>query len=132
MIMDNEILNLKNNSAIQSHINMMQGMINRMANNSANCKIRCITILSAIFALFCDKKLDDIDFCYFIAALFCFLDCFYLGLERLFIKEQSKYIELINSNDVDGVAKQTYIPYSISPKKGKDENCFIENLVKKI
>lgn len=47
-----DTLTAKENSAIQAHVNMLQGVINRMANNSANCKTWAITIISAILVLY--------------------------------------------------------------------------------
>lgn len=39
---------LKESSAIQTHINILQNVINRMASNSANSKTWTITIISAL------------------------------------------------------------------------------------
>ena len=96
-----DILKIKENSAIQAHINMMQGIINRMAANSANCKTWLITILAAIFVLVVDDKIcsDKIWIAYIPTGLFFFLDCFYLGLERSFIKKQNVFIKKINQGD---------------------------------
>lgn len=104
------ILSQKESSAVQAHINMMQGMINRMASNSANCKLWCITILAAILGLFYDNKFPHLEYCYFIVGLFYFLDCFYLGLERRFVKEQNDYVKAINNNEDSKVASQTFLP----------------------
>ena len=43
-----DILKTKENPAVLGHINMQQGIINRMAANSASCKTLTITILAAI------------------------------------------------------------------------------------
>ena len=94
-----DILKSKENSAIQAHINMLQGVINRMANNSANCKTWAITIISAILVLYADYKIgkQDIWICYIPMCLFFFLDCYYLGLERQIIKKQSSFVAKINN-----------------------------------
>lgn len=42
---------LKESSAIQTHINILQNVINRMAGNSANSKTWAITIILAIRGL---------------------------------------------------------------------------------
>lgn len=41
-------------SAVQAHVSMLQGIINRMANNSANCKTWTITIVAAMLVLLVD------------------------------------------------------------------------------
>ncbi len=126
--MEASVRNLKESSAVQAHINMMQGMINRMASNSANCKLWCITILAAILGLFHNDKFLHLEYCYFIVGLFYFLDCFYLGLERRFIKEQNNYVQALNSNRTTDVIMQTFLPYVIQPRE--DRPCWIEEKVK--
>jgi len=93
-----DILENKENTAVQAHINMLQGIINRMAANSTNCKTWAIAVLSLLLALYVDNKIlsSDLWICYVPMGLFFFLDCFYLGLERQFIKKQVKFVNLIN------------------------------------
>lgn len=91
----------KESPAIQAHINMLQGVINRMASNSANCKTWAITIISAILVLYADDKVckQDLWICYIPMCLFFFLDCYYLGLERQIIKKQSNFVAKLNKGD---------------------------------
>ena len=91
----------KESTAIQAHINMLQGIISRMANNSANCKTWAITIVSAILVLYADEKIEQqrLWVCYIPICLFFFLDCYYLGLERQTIKKQSAFINKVNSGE---------------------------------
>ena len=70
------IIEMKDRTSVQAHINMLQGTINRMASNSANCKLWCVTLLAAILALFFDGKVQHLKFCYIFTSLFYFLDCF--------------------------------------------------------
>jgi len=92
------ILEKKESPAVQAHINMSQGVINRMANNSANCKKWAVAILTALLALVADGKIgfSNLWICYIPTVLFFFLDCFYLGLERQLTKKQEELIEKIN------------------------------------
>ncbi len=39
------------NPAAIAHINLLQGIINRLANNSASCKTWCLSILAALLSL---------------------------------------------------------------------------------
>lgn len=96
-----DTLKNKENSAIQAHITMLQGVINRMANNSANCKTWAITIIAAILVLYADDKVckQDLWICYIPMCLFFFLDCYYLGLERQVIKKQSTFVIKVNNGD---------------------------------
>lgn len=118
------ILENKENSAVQAHINMLQGIINRMANNSANCKTWLITILAAILLLIADDKICSTKMwvCYIPIGLFLFLDCFYLGLERSFIKEQNDFIKKINKGE--DITEELFII-----KTKKIENCSHKNFI---
>ena len=93
-----DILENKEKSAVQAHINMLQGIINRMTANSSNCKTWAIAVLTVLSALYVDDKIcnSNLWICYIPIGLFFFLDCFYLGLERQFIKKQVKFVNLIN------------------------------------
>lgn len=89
----------KESSAIQTHINILQNIINRMASNSANSKTWAITIISAIIVLLIDKSKTNIFYITYIPLImFFFLDCSYLGLERHFIHI---YNEFVNSLEFD-------------------------------
>jgi hypothetical protein len=99
--MSEDKLNILERSAVQAHINMLQGIINRMASNSANCKTWAITILAAMLVLVVENKIcsDKLWVCYIPIGLFFFLDCFYLGLERNFIKKQNDFISKIHNGE---------------------------------
>ncbi|WP_165157716.1 hypothetical protein [Parabacteroides sp. ZJ-118] len=67
-----------------AYVGLLQGIISRMASNSANCKVCAVTILTAVLAL---SNYDGCEKC-LIAAIPTFLmfltDSYYLGLERRF------------------------------------------------
>lgn len=46
-------------TAVQSYLNILQTIINRMATNSANCKTWCVTLVSAILVIIVDKGKAD-------------------------------------------------------------------------
>ena len=87
--------------AVQAHISMLQGIISRMANNSANCKTCVITIIAAMLVLLVDKNLGFINawICYIPIILFFILDCYYLGLERIFIESQKSFLQKVPSGN---------------------------------
>lgn len=89
-------------SAVQSHISMLQGIINRMAANSANCKTWTVTLVAAMLVLLVDRKMNipNAWICLIPIVLFYFLDCYYLGLERLCIASQNEFLKSIY-NDKD-------------------------------
>ncbi len=69
-------------AAVQSHIFILQGIINRMAGNSASCKTWTIAIVAAIIAIPTDPNsvLAKPVLIILPAVFFFMLDCFYLGL----------------------------------------------------
>jgi hypothetical protein len=72
-------------SDIHKHLDLVQGLINRMASNSASCKNYCITLVGALLALEQVKKEGSLIFLAFVPILaFAFLDMYYLYLETFF------------------------------------------------
>ena len=88
-------------SAVQSHISMLQGIINRMAANSANCKNWTVTLVAAMLVLLVDKNMQipNAWICLVPIALFYLLDCYYLGLERLCMASQNKFLKRIYNDE---------------------------------
>lgn len=85
--------------SVQSYLNILQSIINRMAANSSSCKTWCITLVSAIILIIADKGKPA----YLIISivpiiLFLFLDSYYLGLERLFRNLYNEFIKKLHSN----------------------------------
>lgn len=91
-------LNLDSPSVI-AHIEMLQGIINRMGGNSSNCKNMAIAAIVGILALSTSTELHKFIFCgVFVVALFL-IDAMYLGLERYFKIQQNDFIEKLNAGD---------------------------------
>ena len=62
--------------AVQSYLGILQGVINRMASNSAGCKTWCITLVSAIAVVVADKTNTSFIWVALIPiALFLFFGC---------------------------------------------------------
>jgi hypothetical protein len=92
----------KRDPSVIAHIKILQDIINRMAQNSANCKTWMVAILSALLALYADGKICSCSLwiCYIPTGLFCLMDCFYLGLERTFRKMQDDFVLKINQGQL--------------------------------
>lgn len=93
------ILERKGHPVVQAHINMLQGIITRMAQNSTNCKSWAIPIVSAVLMLALEKDTIPNITAYIPLAIFYLLDCYYLGLERKFRDEQRDFIARINNGE---------------------------------
>ena len=89
-------------SAAQAHMTMLQGIVQRMAANSASCKTWCITIVSAVVVAVADKGNANL---LWFAALpipaFFMLDVYYLGLERGFRESYNKFVNRLVRNELE-------------------------------
>lgn len=92
----------KDNAGVIAHINVLQDIINRMADNSKSCKQWCILVVSAILTL--STKDADIQsrlfmICLVPLVMFCFLDCYYLYQEKGFRDDMEVFIYRLNNNE---------------------------------
>ncbi len=91
---------------IHKQIDILQGIISRMASSSSNCKGYCISLVTGLLALDqikTDAYLHKIAF--FPILAFGFLDCYYLYLERFFRTQYNDFIknwqeETLNPKDI--------------------------------
>lgn len=80
-------------SAVQKHLEIVQGIIARMSENSRSCKVWCITLVSAVLVLV--VRTEDIEYAFIAlvpAGLLLILDTYYLALERAFRKSYDIFI----------------------------------------
>ncbi|MCY9871172.1 hypothetical protein [Vibrio barjaei] len=99
-------------ASVQSHLQILQSVIQRMASNSTSCKAWCITIVSAILVLIADKNKPELAWLALIPSLlFLALDAYYLALEKAFRSSYNEFIEKLHSNRLfsDDL-------YSVTPK----------------
>lgn len=90
--------------AVIAHVQLLQGIIARMAGNSAACKTWTVTLETALIALWGTSQ--DPSWPFFLAgialaALMALLDANYLSLERHFRRQHSEFIELVKQLDND-------------------------------
>jgi hypothetical protein len=88
--------------SVQSHLTMLQGIVSRLAANSASCKTWCVTLVSAIAVV--GAQSDKVQIL-FVAVLpliiFAALDGYYLGLERRFRACYEQFVRKLH----DGTAR---------------------------
>lgn len=84
--------------AVQGYISMLQGIINRMASNSASCKTWTVTLVTAVLVLWGEKtvQLPNPWISLIPIVLLYLLDCYYLGLERITINIQNKLLDSLS------------------------------------
>lgn len=98
--------------SVQTHLGILQSVIQRMASNSSSCKAWCITVVSAILVIVADKGKPDFAFIALVPTfLFLALDAYYLALEKAFRASYSDFVKKLHS----GVAKAEDL-YAVAPK----------------
>lgn len=88
-------------SSVQTHLKIMQDVIQRMAENSRACKVWCITIVSA--GLILVARVDRPDFVLISlvpAVAFLILDAYYLALERAFRGSYNSFVQKLAQGEL--------------------------------
>ncbi|PIZ86913.1 hypothetical protein COX93_02830 [Candidatus Nomurabacteria bacterium CG_4_10_14_0_2_um_filter_30_12] len=83
-----------------SHLEFIQKVINRLANNSFLIKGWCVTLVAALATLSSGTKDQYLIIAYLPVIIFCFLDTYYLWQERLY-REYFEKIRSKKENDID-------------------------------
>ena len=99
-------------SAVQKHLEMMQGVIQRMAENSRSCKLWCVTLVAAVLVLVARTGEPRHALIALIPTLlFLFLDSYYLALEKAFRRSQNAFVAKLHEgklqdNDIYKVVRK--------------------------
>ena len=100
-----------NSPAIQKHLEFVQNVITRMAENSRACKLWCVTLVSAVLVLVARTEKPDYALIALIpAVLFLILDTYYLALERAFRESYDAFVRKMH----EGVLTPAD-PYRVAP-----------------
>ena len=98
-------------SAVQSHLTIMQGVINRMAENSRSCKVWCVTLVAATLVLVARTGEPQHALIALVPTLlFLFLDAYYLALERAFIKSQNAFVRKLHRSELESADFYRVVP----------------------
>lgn len=88
--------------SVQTHLGILQGVIERMASNSTQCKAWCITIVSAVLVIVADKGKPDFAWiALFPSLLFLALDAYYLTLEKAFRASYNFFIDKVHKGTLE-------------------------------
>ena len=87
--------------AVRTHLEIMQDVIQRMAENSRSCKVWCVTLVSAILVLVARTgNADHATIALAPTVLFFVLDAYYLSLERGFRSSYDAFVGKIHDGRV--------------------------------
>ena len=98
-------------SAVQSHLTIIQGVINRMAENSRSCKVWCVTLVAATLVLVARTGEPQHALIALVPTLlFLFLDSYYLALERAFIRSQNAFVAKLHRGELESTDIYLVVP----------------------
>lgn len=99
--MDAPILINESSPSVQTHLGIIQSVIQRMASNSASSKAWCITLVSAILVIVADKSKPEFAWIAILPiVLFFCLDTYYLALEKGFRASYNTFIRKLHNGDI--------------------------------
>ena len=88
-------------SAVQTHLQIMQDVIRRMAENSRSCKVWCVTLVSATLVLVAQTgNPQNALIALLPTVLFLVLDSYYLALERSFRCSYDTFVAKLHEGDL--------------------------------
>ena len=91
----------ENSPAVQTHLNLMQGVIQRMAENSRACKVWCVTLVAAILVLVARTGEPQHALIALVPTLlFLVLDAYYLALERAFRDSYNAFVGQLHRGEL--------------------------------
>ncbi len=91
----------EDSQSVQSHLTILQNVIQRMASNSASSKAWCITLVSAILVIVANKGKPQYALIAIIPTLLFFvLDIYYLALENGFRNSYNDFIAKLHLGEV--------------------------------
>ena len=109
-MVENQPLN-ENSSAVQAHLTIMQGVINRMAENSRSSKVWCVTLVAATLVLVARTGEPQHALIALVPTLlFLFLDSYYLALERAFIRSQNAFVGKLHGGGLESADLYRVVP----------------------
>lgn len=108
-----EVVSISSESpSIQTHLGILQNVIQRMASNSSASKAWCVTLVSAILVIVADKGKPEYAYIAMLPTfVFAALDAYYLALEKAFRNSYNDFVlklhrKKLTENDL----------YSVTPK----------------
>ena len=105
-------------SAVQTHLTIMQGTVQRMADNSRYCKVWCVTLVAAILVLVArTERAEHALIALAPTALFYLLDAYYLMLERRFRKSYNAFVGKVHARQVCTSDLYTVAPHGSAARE---------------
>jgi len=100
--MESEYLDIDpESSSIQTHLGIIQNVIQRMSANSSACKAWCVSLVAAVLVIVADKGKPEYAWIALLpTVVFAALDAYYLALEKAFRNSYNQFIRKLHSKQV--------------------------------
>ena len=104
-------------SSVQSHLRMLQDVIQRMAENGRSCKLWCVTLVSAVLFFVARSGSPEYTLITLIPLLlFLILDTYYLAPERGFRGAYGVFIRKLHARELTFSDLYVVVPNGSIPK----------------
>lgn len=88
-------------ASIQTHLGIIQNVIQRMSSNSTNCKAWCVTLVAAVLVIIADKGKPDYAWIALLpTVVFLALDAYYLALEKGFRNSYNQFVSKLRAGSL--------------------------------
>ena len=100
--MDSQIIEIDPEAAsIQTHLGIIQNVIQRMSGNSSSCKAWCVSLVAAVLVIIADKGKPEYAWIALLPTIvFASLDVYYLALEKAFRNSYNKFITKLHKKQL--------------------------------
>ena len=103
--------------AARTHLEIVQGVINRMAENSRSCKVWCVTLVAATLILVARTgEPQHALIALTPTLLFLFLDTYYLALERAFRDSYNAFVAKMHQHKLTSSEVYRVVPMGMGWK----------------
>ncbi|WP_321277144.1 hypothetical protein [Thiomicrorhabdus indica] len=87
--------------SIQTHLGIMQNVIQRMSANSSSSKAWCVSLVAAILVIVADKGKPEYAYIAILPTIvFAALDTYYLALEKAFRNSYNNFISKVHRKEL--------------------------------
>jgi hypothetical protein len=88
-------------ASIQTHLGILQNVIQRMSANSTNCKAWSVTLVAAVLVIVADKGKPEYAWIALLpTVLFLALDAYYLALEKGFRNAYNQFVSKLRTGSL--------------------------------
>ena len=100
--METQILHIDSEAAsIQTHLGIIQNVIQRMSANSSSCKAWCVSLVAAVLVIVAGKNNSEYAWIALLPTIvFAALDAYYLALEKAFRNSYNNFIAKLHKKQL--------------------------------